>query len=281
VLVFASACGRTPAYGAEENDSDGCVLDLGSHTQDCDDDGIPDGDDPFPEDATRPGRARDDIIYACSPTRLYLIAPDDEHVPLAVGDFQFADGSGGPVTDIAIDHFGVFYAVTLAELYVCDPTSVNCWALGPLPTDSLAFLPVGVLDDDDSVLVTVVDSSTWTRVDLRGPEVSTTVLGSIADAYSSSGDIAYDGYGTTWLMSPTPLGDIFASILPGNGASDLSAGGNLPSGTSGLAAFDHHLWFFDRFGHVIDWEPYWNPALRFHARGPEGFSGAAAHLDAR
>jgi hypothetical protein len=292
-LLLVGGCGRTSLFGPPADDADsssedgeeppgGCTPDLDSHTNDCDRDGIPDGDDPFPSDAERPGRARSDVIYVNSAYRLYVLAPEDDATPELIGELELLDGAGGQVTDIAIDRFGVLYAVTFSELYACDPERARCWALGELPTNSLAFLPVGVLDDDDDTLVSLA-GATWMSVGLRGPELSPLALGNVAPGYSSSGDVVYDAYDTTWFSSPGNSSDFLVSILPESGASDLVVAGAFPSTVAfyGLAAFDEHIWIFDELGSIQRWHPYWNTIEIRNGGVGEGFWGAAANVESR
>jgi len=294
--LVAAACGRGPFFvhdadgggdGGEEDDDvvvassevgeppDDC--DLESHEHDEDGDGIPDADDPFCDDRGRPGRARADVVYVHSPTTLYTFDPRTLSFEL-VGPFV-VDGGAPQPTDIAIDRFGVLYAVTFSALHACDPATAECWALAPLATNSLGFVPFGAVDDDDDVLVTVA-GSTFTQVALAGPNATAIPLGTVSP-HSSSGDVASTRGGSVLFTSPSPTGvDAIVQVDPGNGSVLTEVGAAEGSSSAyGLAGFDDELYIFDQLGQVSRFDPLSGGAT-FTTLGPEGWWGAAAHPDA-
>lgn len=95
------------------------------HLPDRDADGIPDAHDPFPDDRDRPGQAPPGVVFAHSASTLYRFAIG-EREPTRVGDFVFADGDTRNMGDIAIDSWGVMYAVAFERLYTCHPTTARC-----------------------------------------------------------------------------------------------------------------------------------------------------------
>ncbi len=261
----------------EDSDTpDGCDVD--SHEHDEDGDGIPDADDPFCDDPGRPGRARADVVYAHSPTTLYTFDPRT----LAfenVGPFFVETGGAPQTTDIAIDRFGVLYAVTFAELHACDPATAECWPLGPLPTNSLGFVPMGLLDGDDDTMVTVA-GSTFTRVELVGPDATEVPMASV-EPYSSSGDVTSLTDGTTLFTSPSSSGvDALVQVDPVSGGvlgeREDAVGSN---SAYGLATFNDDVLIFDQLGQVSLFDPQ-SGGLVFGVLGPEGWWGAATHPDA-
>jgi hypothetical protein len=293
--AFVVACGRGPflvadADGGGDGEDDDVVVessddaappegcDLDSHEHDEDGDGIPDADDPFCDDRGRPGRARNDVIYAHSPATLYTFHPGMLSFEL-VGPFV-VDGGAPQVTDIAIDRFGVLYAVTFGELHACDPTTAECWMLAPLATNSLGFVPTGIVEGDDDMLVTVA-GSTFTHVALAGPNASEAPVASV-DPFSSSGDVTSLVDGTTFFTSPSSSGvDAIVWVDPIDG--DVVGEVGVAEGSSsayGLATFRDDVWIFDQLGQVSRFEPLTGGAT-FATLGPEGWWGAAAHPDAR
>lgn len=250
------------------------------HATDRDSDGIPDTDDPFATDATRPGRARDDVVYVHSATTLTALSLDGGDPFLPVGEFSFPEDGGGEVTDIAIDRFGVMYALVSADLYTCDPATATCWWLAPLPSNSLGFVPQGLVETDDDILFTLAGSD-WTRVDLCGAQVRPQVISTLP-GYSSSGDIATNGPGVTAFTSPAPAGgDVVVSIDPATGTVLGELG--IPAtiyGQWGMAAYMFVFVLCDQLGTVSVFEPISGTAsVVFDA--PHECWGAAAHPNLR
>lgn len=285
--LVAAACGRGPFLtlatddegdDAMESDSgepeDDCDLD--SHRRDTDGDGIPDADDPFCMDRARPGRARADVVYAHSSSNLYTIDVRNGFASELVGTFT-VDGSPAPqMTDIAIDRFGALYSITFGDLHACDPATAECWVLGYLPTNSLGFAPMGVIDDDDDTLVTLA-GSVWMHVGLRGPELTPLEVAS-AQPYSSSGDVVVTSDGTALFTSPSSSGeDVVVAIESQTGALVGEVGPATGAlNAYGIAVFDDTVWIFDSVAQIIRFDPQAGVAT-FAAAGPEGFWGAAAH----
>ena len=88
---------------------DACDLDL-------DGDFIPDHADLFPTDATRPGRAAPDSAYAHTEDTLYRF----DVATFAIQNIGIPNVDGGTLTDVAIDRFGVLYAITFENLAVAN-----------------------------------------------------------------------------------------------------------------------------------------------------------------
>lgn len=280
-------CGRGPLAvllddddggGDDASDSDSGDpqddCDLDSHTRDLDGDGIPDGDDPFCSDRSRPGRARDDVMYAHSSSTLYTVDPRGTLEVEIVGGFAVSDGTLPALTDIAIDRFGVLYGITFGELFACDPDTAECWRLATLPTNSLGFVPMGVIDDDDDTLVTLAGSA-WTHVALRGAEATPSVVADVSP-YSSSGDIVATPSGRTLFTSPSPSGfDVVVAIDAASGAIESELAGTGTSGAYGLATFAGDIWIFDQLGQISRLDEA-SGAVEWVASYPDAWWGAAA-----
>jgi hypothetical protein len=174
-------------------------LDVQPPPPDDDGDGIPDSADPFPADATRPGRAMPSTVYMHTASELFSMDVKMYKVTW-LGNFQWPDDGGvHKMTDIAIDRWGVLYGVSFDRLYVCHPFTAECWGQGSLPDgfNGLTLVPKGVLGDED-VLIGVSGAGHWFRLEpAPGGTVSVTELGDYGSGYSSSGD-AYSiaGVGT-------------------------------------------------------------------------------------
>lgn len=293
ILAVACACGRTPIAVADLDDDDPSDTsttevgdappdcDLDDHVGDCDGDGIPDADDPFPEDRDRPGRARPDLIYLQSSTTLSTLDMAAGVVVTPIADFTFPDDNYGQVTDIAIDRFGVLYAISSALLHACHPTTAECWALGELPTNSLGFVPIGILDDDDDMLVTLL-GSTWMHVGLRGPEVAPKVIGEVESPYSSSGDIATTAAGLTVFTSNWATGgDVVVAIDPATGGV-ISLLGSPPTIMQvwGVVAYEDALVVCDQLGMIMSFDPSTGAGATIGG-APHECWGAAGHPDLR
>jgi len=255
--------------------------DLDSHELDCDGDGIPDADDPFPEDRDRPGRARSDLIYLQSSTTLSTLDMRAGVTVTPIADFTFPDDSYGQVTDIAIDRFGVLYAISSALLHACHPETAECWALAELPTNSLGFVPIGVVDDEDDILVTLA-GTTWIAVRQRGPEIGVFEIGDVESPYSSSGDIATTAAGLTVFTSNWSTGgDVVVGIDPAT-AEIVGLIGTPPTifQVWGVVAYDDALVLCDQTGVLMSFDPSTGAGYTIGA-APHECWGAAGHPDLR
>jgi hypothetical protein len=144
----------------------------------------------------------------------------------------------------------------------------------------LGVIPLGVLDDDDDTLVTLAGSS-WTSIGLRGPEVSTKVLGDTAP-YSSSGDIATIASGATLFTSPWDgSGDVVVELDPRTGAVTRELGAP-PTTWSiwGMVAYEGVLVMCDQIGQIATFDPTTGAGTIIGA-APHDCWGAAAHPDLR
>jgi hypothetical protein len=248
--------------------------DVESHDQDCDSDGLPDGDDPMPEDPNGAGAARTDVIYVHSGYTLWTFDPLTFDADI-VGDFEIEGDDGGQILDIAIDRFGLLYAANFGGVYVCDPDSVVCSPLGNISTNSLGFVPAGILDPVDDVLMAVAGNRVIHAI-LAGPAVTIVDVGEVDSPYASSGDVAALPDGRVVFTSPSPAGDdVVVVVDPATAAVESQLAPARPS-TWGLATWGGALWAFDAQGTVRRYDPV-TFAPQDVTFVPVGVYGAAAH----
>jgi hypothetical protein len=225
-----------------------CVL------PDSDSDGIPDIGDPFPNDPNRPGQAALGTVYAHTSNRLFTF----DVLSFAIQEIGLFKGSGfsGSVTDVAVSGFGVLYAVTFDDLYVCHPGTAECWKLAALPTsfNGLTMVPPGTLDPVLDVLVGVANSGSWYRMDVASGQAQLTSIGGYGAGYSSSGDaFSIEGVGTYASVNKTGVSSVMiVEVNPTTGAviSELATLTNY-YGVYGLAGWDGAIFAFDSSGAVV------------------------------
>jgi hypothetical protein len=99
-------------------------------------------------------------IYAHTGTELYEIDPVDPTLaPLDIGAFDCIGGADQDVamTDIAVDHAGAIWGVSVHDIHQVDATTAHCTAISlgasAASLSGLTFAPVGVLDPNVEVLV--------------------------------------------------------------------------------------------------------------------------------
>jgi hypothetical protein len=188
-------CPDVANTAAADLDSDGTGDDC---DDDIDGDGVPNADDPWPLLVDWPGVATSETIYAHTSSRLFRFNVITQQID-PVGDFTF-DRNPGEVTDIAIDRWGVMSAVTFRDAFVCNPRSAACRWLGTLPpgdNNGLTFVPPGVLDPVDDVLIGT-SGGNWYQLTLAGQRYQSNALGQYDNQGStSSGDaFSLEGVGT-------------------------------------------------------------------------------------
>jgi hypothetical protein len=228
-------------------------------TGDSDEDGIPDGADPFPCDSERPGTSSAMTVYMHTPGALWKLDLKTYAVSKA-GYFKWPDGpySSEQMTDIAIDRHGVLYGVSFIKAYVCHPTTVECWELGDLPDffNGLTMIPKGVIDPDREVLVGISVDGGWYRLDVNDNGIAATKLGQYGEGYYSTGD-AYSiqdvgtfaaVYRPAELMGP----DYLIEVDPLTGSS-VSEVGVLPGDEDvlGLAGWTGLAFAFEVGGDIV------------------------------
>ncbi len=180
----------------KDSDNDG-VGDLCD--PDKDNDGIPNDDDVFPEDKDQPGVVVPKKIYAHSSGALSTVDVFDYTVA-SVGNFTWPnDGGSHQMTDVAIDRWGVLYGVTFDSVYVCNPTSAQCFFLAKLngSYNGLTWIPAGTLDPDKDSLIAITNTGTWNHLKIMNGQVTAVQLGTYGAGYTSAGDaFSIEGVGT-------------------------------------------------------------------------------------
>lgn len=224
---------------------------LGAHKpgqglSDRDADRIPDQHDPFPDDPDKPGKAAPETVYAHSSSTLFRLDPGGTD-PIVVGDFGFSDGMARQVTDIAIDRWGVMYAVAFDSFHTCNPHTARCESLARLPGsfNALTIVPPETFGTESDGLLGVATDGRWFRISRRG---ASTELGSYGAA--SSGD-AYTAEGRVRASMDTPGGtDALIEFEPRRSGSVRTLA-TLPGQTMyGFAACADQIFAFDADGSI-------------------------------
>ncbi|MEZ4315884.1 MAG: thrombospondin type 3 repeat-containing protein [Myxococcota bacterium] len=241
----------------QDANADQADLDLDGYGDACDvdvdGDQIPDEFDLFPLDPNRPGTALDDTAYAHTATQLFSFGVDS-HIVTPIGT---PNVDAGILTDIAIDRYGVLYAITFDDLYVCHPQTAECWFLGALPSSSngLSFLPQGTLLADRDALVGIAQDGTWSLLTVTGATVQTSTVGGYGGTWESSGDV-FSVLGTGTFAAIDQGGDVvIAEVDPTNGAL-IRQVVQVPYGEIyGIAGWDGVIFAFDASGDILTIDP--------------------------
>gem|GEM_PF-3346096 len=224
--------------------------------KDTDLDGIPDVADIFPGDATLPGKALANTVYAQTADTLYKM--DVKLYKLeVVGDFQWPDdGATHKMTDIGIDGYGVLYGTSYEYLYTCHPQTAECNLVAELPTEfnGLTMIPAGLLDPNLDALVGISEDGGWYRLTVSQGKVDADLQGTYGPQYKSAGD-AYSiaGVGTFAAVHKTgATSNILVRVDPATGEV-LSEVGPISGyvGIFGLAGWTGRAYAFDKSGDVL------------------------------
>lgn len=232
----------------------------GNAATDTDDDGIPDDDDPFPDDDTLPGVVVPNTVYAHTSSTLFTMGVTDPYTVTQIGGFTFPMGSNGSVTDIAIDRWGVLYAITFNDLFACNPADAACYHLADIPNSSngLTFIPPGTLDLADDALIGIGNNGDWRHMELMGGVVNQVVLGNYGGGYTSSGDaFSIEGVGTFASVDAAgQTSDVIVEVDPTDGTVLLEVGAVTGYTTVyGLAGWQGSIFAFDSSGDVLLVDP--------------------------
>lgn len=225
---------------------DACDLDV-------DGDQIPEAYDLFPLDATRPGTALDNTAYAHTASDLWSF----DVVTNGAAPIGPLGVDGGVLTDIAIDRYGVLYAITFDDLYVCHPQTTECWWLGALPQSSngLTFLPAGTLLPDEDALVGIAQDGSWSLLTVVGTTVQSSSVGAYPAGWGSSGDVfSVLGTGTFAAVDQGSVDTIY-EVDPLNGDFVREVASLPYSGIWGIAGWDDAIFAFDSTGDVLSMDP--------------------------
>ncbi len=189
---------------------------------------------PMPENAE---------VYAHSPSTLYRLNPNTLEVT-AVADFSGCDGS---VIDIALDKDSNLYGTTFTGLYTIGRDTAVCTEIstGNYP-NSLSFVPAGVLDETEEVLVAYLGAD-YIRIDVTTGEISN--IGSLGGEYFSSGDVvSVEGGGTYLTVDGPDCNDCLVEINPADGSLQRNWGPLGYSAVYGLAYWGGVAYGFDENG---------------------------------
>ncbi len=268
ICAGGSCC--APACDGKDCGPDGCggwcgvcgqasLCVLGACAADTDQDGIPDIADPAPEDEDFPGTVAADAVYAHTKDALYVMNVKTYQLD-KVGDFQWTDDGGNHlVTDLAVDRYGVLYAVTFEDVYICSPVNAGCLWVGDQPEgwfyfNGLTLVPQGYLDPYADTLVAISDDGGWYRLTLDDGQFSAYKLGEYGAPYSSAGDAySIDGVGTFAAVHKDGASqDFLVQVNPSNGKVMAEIGPiSGYTGIFGLAGWAAKAFAFDKEGDVI------------------------------
>ena len=197
-------------------------------------------------------------IYPHTATELFRFQVNNSTIE-NIGTFSF-DQEGGNITDIAIDQYGVIYAITSGELYICRPDTAACRLRATLPEYSigLTFVPPGVLGTSDVLVGT--GNEDWYKMEVVNGVVQSTSLGAFdSRGTTSSGDgFSIQGVGTfvSVNLADERSHDTIVQIDPATGAItdeilSFDVYGN-HSRVFGLAGWiDGYIYGFDEDGDIL------------------------------
>ena len=242
--------GTTGTTGTTGGDGDGDLPPNG----DEDDDGIPNGDDPFPYDPNAPVPGQGNVVYAHTSSTLHTMNVGDYSISTIGG---FTGIGADQITDIALDRWGVLYAVSFNNLYVCDADTAACTLLASLPTtfNGLTMIPPGPIEPGDDVLVGIAQNGTWYRIDVDNGTASLSAIGGYGGSYTNSGDVfSIQGVGTFGAVDGAG-GDIIVESDPATGAVQSELATLNYSYTYGLAGWANDIFAFDESGSIFRIDP--------------------------
>ena len=222
----------------------------------------------------------DVIVYAHSPRELFAFDPRENTVTL-VGTFRLpSGGAADEMTDLAVTKDGELFTCSFTDLYRVSETTAEATPVGPLGVaftvrfNALTFVPAGILDPSAEVLVAATAEGDYYRIDPA--TAATTLIGTFAEGYGSSGDlVSVEGAGTfltafredldsDWLVRLDPVTGMITPIGP-TGSSRLY----------GLAYWRTQLYAFDSLGRLLEIDIETGAAtLAESATGADLFYGA-------
>lgn len=279
-----TSSGTESTSGTESSSSDDTTssgdtttTDTGDPFVDADDDGIPDDDDPFPNDPDQPGKALAGFVYAHTSSQLYTMDAFSYDVAL-VGNFSF-NGSPGQVTDIAIDRWGVVYAVTFNDLFVCNPQTAQCFYLADLPQsfNGLTMVPPGTLDPDDDTLIGIANSGAWYQMTVNGQQAMLNQIGQYGGNMTSAGDVfSIEGEGTFGAVNKPGVNNgnviVESNPLNGNVLDELATAVGYTT-IYGLAGWQGIIFAFNSGGEIVAIDPA-DGTVTFIKDTPQSWWGA-------
>ena len=225
--------------------------------EDMDNDSVPNNDDLDPKDPDSPGIVLTNYVYAQTSSKLFTMHMKTYAIN-EIGNFKKDNGGAlSSITDIAIDRFGVLYAITFNTFYICHPQTAKCTTITNLPSsfNGLTLVPKGLLDPNKDVIVGIDTGGGWHKVELTLPTATLTKLGSYGPGYSSSGDaFSIEEVGTFAAVNKSgQTNDYLVEVDPTTGAV-LSEVGPITGYNSvfGLAASASSAFAFNSSGHILE-----------------------------
>ena len=221
---------------------------------DIDQDGVPDQWDPAPMDATWPGRAQPDTVYAHTNSDLYAL--DVKRLALNyVSTFSFDQEGDYQITDIAFDRSGVLWAISYNYLWLCHPQNGRCRIQGRLPTqfNGLSFLPGDLFRADQDILVGIALDGTWHKLEVFNGSITSLVMGRYPNETSSGDAFSIAGIGTFASVKREGITDDLIISLNPQQVDEITDIVTL-SGYQriyGLAGWQGKLFAFDESGVVL------------------------------
>ncbi len=226
--------------------------------EDQDDDGIPDGDDPYPSNGDMPGVVLKGKVYAHTDDQLFTMDVKTYKITEVAPVTFDLTVDNNDVTDIAIDRYGVLTAVSYDELWRCHPGTAECQSVGTLPAsfNALSWVPAGTIDPSNDVLIGVAGGD-WFRLDAQDATTYTaTKIGNYGGGYQSSGDV-YSLLGVGTYASVNGLGvfsgdDMLVEVNPLTGQVVAEIGPLTGYGSVfGIAGWTSRAFAFDSSGAIL------------------------------
>lgn len=249
---------------------------------DQDGDGVPDENDLFPNDPDLPGTVKPNRVYGHSSTQLWNLETATNALEYEC-DFSWAPGAGftgGQMTDIAIDRYGVLYGVTFGSLHTCHPETCACVHLGELPSsfNALTFVPAEVFGETSDVLIGIGGNGSWYRLEPGEVLWEAIFLGEYGGGYTSSGD-AYSilGMGTFATVKKSGVSsDVLIRVDPltGQWLEEVAVLDGL-GGVYGLAGWSSRAYAFDSSGAIRIIETTTGAVVNTIVEAPVSWWGAA------
>jgi len=249
LLPFAVACatrdhGDRPVPDASTGDTGMPDANVDAGTQDSG----PRPDLGEPPDTT--------IVYAHSSHTLYAFDPRTNMVS-TIGDFTLLDGTPTEsMTDLAVDQHNQIYTCSRTAIYTVNRLTAVATHIADITVpagaqfNGLTFVPAGVLDPVDEVLVGATDAGDYFSVDRTTGALM--LRGTYQSGFGDSGDlVSVAGAGTFATVKRSDLTtDHLARIDPATGATtDLGDIGF--AGVFGLGYWRAKLYGFTKTGQLI------------------------------
>lgn len=210
-----------------------------------------DPEDAVPTDAPEPTGPVGEL-YAQSADELYKLDVAKKAFVL-VGKWSF-DKKSGSVTDIAVDGTGQLFAITHADLFVCNVTTAKCKWLATMPEAyyGMTLVPKGTVDATGDAIIGVSQDGDWTRVTPSGGTAKLTKLGSFGGGWLCSGDaFSVKGVGTfATVKKATGGNDSLAEVDPKTGKVLKIVGDTGVKQLFGLAWWDNVVYGFSADGNA-------------------------------